>query len=50
MGGRIYRNTQEDRELGLQLMDYGDIERLPEARRNVYEVTEEFYTHNGHVD
>jgi len=42
--------AEEDRELGLQLMDYGDIERLPEARRNVYEVTEEFYTHNGHVD
>jgi len=40
--------AEEDRELDLQLIDYDDIERLPEARCNVYEVTEEFYTHNGH--
>lgn len=40
--------AEEDRELDLQLIDYGDLERLPEARRNVYEVTEEFYNHNGH--
>lgn len=40
--------AEEDRELDLQLIDYNDIERLPEARRNVYEVTEEFYSHNGH--
>ncbi len=39
---------EERRELDLQLIDYGDIERPPEARRNAYEVTEEFYTHNGH--
>lgn len=39
---------EESRELDLQLIDYNDIGRLPEARRNVYEVTEEFYTHNGH--
>jgi len=27
--------AEEDRELDLQLIDYGDIERLPEARRNL---------------
>jgi len=40
--------AEEDRELDLQLIEYGDIERLAGVRRNVYEVTEEFYTHNGH--
>jgi len=40
--------SDESRELDLQLIDYGDLKRTPEARRNVYEVTEEFYNHNGH--
>ena len=40
--------AEENRELDLQLIDYDDIERAPGARRNVYEVTEEFYVHNGH--
>ena len=29
------------------LIDYGDLARQREAWRNVYEVTEEFYVHNG---
>ena len=29
------------------MIDYGDLERDPAERRNVYEVTEEFYFHNG---
>src|SRR4051794_22793444 len=39
--------SDEDRELDLQLIDYGDIDRPIGARRNVYEVTEEWYVHNG---
>jgi len=39
--------AEEGRELDLALIDYDDIARPPEKRRNVYEVTEEFYTHNG---
>ncbi|MDX8404554.1 MAG: HsdR family type I site-specific deoxyribonuclease, partial [Mariprofundus sp.] len=38
----------ESRELDLQLIDYDDLKRTPEERCNVYEVTEEFYNHNGH--
>jgi type I restriction enzyme R subunit len=38
---------EENRELDLVLIDYGDLSRSPEQRRNVYEVTEEFYVHNG---
>jgi type I restriction enzyme, R subunit len=39
--------SEENRELDLMVVDYGDIARPPEAQRNVYEVTEEFYFHNG---
>jgi type I restriction enzyme R subunit len=40
--------AEENRELDLTLIDYGDLNRPPEAWKNVYEVTEEFYVHNGH--
>jgi len=39
--------AEENRELDLTLIDYGDLARPREQWRNVYEVTEEFYTHNG---
>jgi type I restriction enzyme R subunit len=39
--------AEESRELDLTLIDYGDLARPREHWRNVYEVTEEFYTHNG---
>jgi type I restriction enzyme R subunit len=39
--------AEENRELDLTLIDYGDLNRPREQRRNVYEVTEEFYVHNG---
>jgi type I restriction enzyme, R subunit len=39
--------AEESRELDLTLIDYGDLDRPREQWRNVYEVTEEFYTHNG---
>jgi type I restriction enzyme R subunit len=39
--------AEESRELDLTLIDYGDLARPREQWRNVYEVTEEFYTHNG---
>jgi type I restriction enzyme R subunit len=39
--------TEENRELDLQLIDYGDLTRPRDKWRNVYEVTEEFYVHNG---
>jgi Type I restriction enzyme R protein N terminus (HSDR_N)/SWI2/SNF2 ATPase len=39
--------AEENRELDLILIDYGDLARSREQWRNVYEVTEEFYTHNG---
>jgi type I restriction enzyme R subunit len=38
---------EESRELDLMLIDYGDLTRPRQAWRNVYEVTEEFYVHNG---
>jgi type I restriction enzyme R subunit len=40
-------SAEENRELDLILIDYGDTERPPNKWRNVYEVTEEFYVHNG---
>ncbi|MDP1636196.1 MAG: HsdR family type I site-specific deoxyribonuclease [Gallionellaceae bacterium] len=40
--------AEENRELDLQLIDYADLALPPAKRRNVYEVTEEFYFHNGH--
>ncbi len=39
--------AEENRELDLQLIDYADLTRPREQWRNVYEVTEEFYVHNG---
>jgi type I restriction enzyme R subunit len=39
--------AEENRELDLMLIDYGDLTRAREQWRNVYEVTEEFYVHNG---
>ncbi len=39
--------AEENRELDLMLIDYGDLTRMREEWRNVYEVTEEFYVHNG---
>lgn len=44
---RKYYVADERRELNLQLIDYGDLDRCPGERRNVYEVTEEFAYHNG---
>jgi len=37
----------ENRELDLTLIDYTDLVRLQAQWRNVYEITEEFYFHNG---
>jgi type I restriction enzyme R subunit len=39
---------EEKRERDLILIDYGDRDRVPEARKNIYEVTEEWAFHNGH--
>jgi type I restriction enzyme, R subunit len=41
-------SSEENRELDITLIDYGDLARPREDWRNVYEVTEEFYFHNGH--
>jgi len=38
----------EKRERDLILIDYEDAQRPHEARRNIYEVTEEWAFHNGH--
>lgn len=42
-----YFCAEDDRELDLTLIDYDDLNCAPEQRRNVYEVTEEFYFNNG---
>ena len=39
--------AEESRELDLTVVDYADLGCPPAERRNVYEVTEEFYFHNG---
>ncbi len=44
--GKFYC-AEENRELDLTIIDYGDVARPREEWRNVYEVTEEFYVHNG---
>lgn len=44
--GKFYC-AEEKRELDLKLIDYDDLTRPREEWRNVYEVTEEFYVHNG---
>src|SRR5438132_3485168 len=41
-------SAEESRELDLMVIDYGDLTRARGTWRNVYEVTEEFYVHNGH--
>ena len=43
-----YVDQAEQRERDLILIDYDDASRPAEARRNVYEVTEEWAFHNGH--
>jgi type I restriction enzyme, R subunit len=44
--GKFY-SAEERRELDLTVIDYTDAARPREKRRNVYEVTEEFYVYNG---
>ncbi|MDI6808880.1 MAG: HsdR family type I site-specific deoxyribonuclease [Candidatus Eisenbacteria bacterium] len=39
--------AEDNRELDLTLIDYGDLICPRQEWRNVYEVTEEFYYHNG---
>ncbi|MGH8728209.1 MAG: type I restriction endonuclease subunit R [Burkholderiales bacterium] len=39
---------EENRELDLVLVDYGDLDVPRNKWRNVYEVSEEFYLYNGH--
>ncbi|KAF0192312.1 MAG: type I restriction enzyme R subunit [Gammaproteobacteria bacterium] len=39
--------AEENRELNLTLIDYGDLARPREQWHNVHEVTEEFTVHNG---
>lgn len=40
-------SVEEDREFDLTTIDYEDLLRADDARRNIYEVTEEFVFHNG---
>src|ERR1017187_1466454 len=40
--------AEDNRELDLNVIDYGDLPRPRGEWRNVYEVTEEFYVNNGH--
>jgi type I restriction enzyme R subunit len=40
-------SADKNRELDLTVIDYGDLARPRAQWRNVYEVTEEFYLHNG---
>jgi type I restriction enzyme R subunit len=42
-----YFDANDNRELDLRLIDYDDIGRPERERRNVYNVTEEWYFHNG---
>ena len=44
---RTFFSSNNDRELDLILIDYGDLARSPNDWRNRYEVTEEFSVHNG---
>lgn len=41
-----YFDADANRELDLHLIDYADVDRAPEERVNVYEVTEEFTVQN----
>jgi Type I site-specific restriction-modification system, R (restriction) subunit and related helicases len=40
-------SAEENRERDLILIDYADTEREAAKRKNIYEVTEEYYWHNG---
>ena len=40
-------SAEDNRELDITLIDYGDLARSQSDWRNIYEVTEEFYFHNG---
>ena len=42
-----FLDSEEYRELDLALINYSDIARSNQHWRNIYEVTEEFYFHNG---
>jgi type I restriction enzyme R subunit len=44
---RTFFSSDDNRELDLVLIDYGDLTRSQEDWRNRYEVTEEFSVHNG---
>lgn len=44
---RTFYSPADRREYDLQLIDYADVDRPADERRNVYEVTEEFRVHNG---
>jgi type I restriction enzyme R subunit len=44
---RTFFSSDDNRELDLVLIDYGDLDRPPREGRNRYEITEEFYVHNG---
>jgi type I restriction enzyme R subunit len=44
---RTFFSPDDDRELDLILIDYGDLARPKKDWRNRYEVTEEFCVHNG---
>jgi len=44
---RTFFCEEERRELDLTVIDYGDLDRPHDARRNVYEVTEEFVVSNS---
>jgi type I restriction enzyme R subunit len=44
---RTFFSSEDDRELDLVVIDYGDLARSRKDWRNRYEVTEEFSVHNG---
>lgn len=44
---RTFFSSDDNRELDLILIDYGDLALSPKDWRNRYEVTEEFVVHNG---
>ena len=44
---RTFFSSDDNRELDLMLIDYGDLARSHKDWRNRYEVTEEFSVHNG---
>jgi type I restriction enzyme R subunit len=44
---RTFFSPDDNRELDLVLIDYGDSDLPPKDWRNRYEITEEFYVHNG---